>query len=412
MDCPGRAGARAPSLPSARLRLSVNDCTRRSPGEGVQIAWAVVGGHVRHISEFNRIPWGQRPEARCEACEQPLTFRLGPVRRHHFAHRGSSECVLTTGEGAAHYNTKRFLAAHLAGATRLYVVEPCDEGCGREDPREIAADWDEVAVERLVHPIRPDILLLRRGMPIAAVEVRFTHGVSDAKAEVLAALGIPWVEVEAGLEGRQDPPWSPALPLPFLQYGPREPWTCPRHEEEPVAAPPPPAGQWVRTAPPEPPLLTGLVEWRVRIVDVYPMTGPRTRRLFWMLLEARDGEVRDVLLTDDRKESVLHRERCAEDIEQAARKLHAKFQQMLRYWQRHHGAIYDSPMKWALAEDLFRNTRTEYYLPELYPPRYIRSAEGIWCMRPGVEFLRWEVSQASPPAPTPEELQEDLFGGA
>lgn len=364
---------------------------------------------MRHISEFGRIPWGQRPVARCEACDQPLVFRLGAVRRHHFAHHASSRCALTTGEGAAHYNTKRFLAASLGEATRLFVSEPCEAGCGRADPREIARGWDEVAVERLVHPVRPDIVLLRDGMPVAAVEVRFTHAVSESKAEALASLGIPWVEVGAGLESAQDPPWHPALPLPFLEYSPRTPWVCPRDEEEPPA---PPVRAWVpRSRTPEPRLLTELLEWRVRIVDVYPMTGPRTRRLFWMLLEARDGEVREVLLADDRKESVLHRERCTGDIERVARKLHGHFQQTLRYWQRHHGAIYDSPMNWVLPADLFRNTRTEYYLPELYPPRYARSPEGAWSLRPGHESLRWEVSQAPPPVPIPEELQEDLFGG-
>ncbi len=386
-------------------------CRPPQSTEDVQIAWAVIDGRVRHISEFDRIPWGKRPPAHCEACEHPLVFRLGAVRRHHFAHRGPSRCALTTGEGAAHYNTKRFLAARLDGAARLYVLEPCDEGCGKGDPREIAAGWNEVAVERLVHPVRPDIVLLRDGVPIAAVEVRFTHAVSEGKAEALASLGIPWVEVGAGLESWEGTPWSPALPLPFLEYSPRTTWVCPQHEEEPPAAAAPPIRAWVRPSPvPEPPLLSSLEEWRVRIVDVYPVTGTRTRRLFWMLLEARDGDASEVLLVDDRKESALERVRCAGNLERAARELHRRFQQTLRYWKLHHGAIYDSPMNWVAPADLFRNSRTEHYLPELYPPRYVRSPAGVWSPRPSHEALLWEVRPAAPPPPHPLELQEDLFG--
>jgi hypothetical protein len=335
---------------------------------------------------------------------------MGTIRQHHFAHRGSSQCALTTGEGAAHYNTKRFLAASLAGASRLYVVEPCDAGCGKDDPRELATGWDEVAVERLVHPVRPDILLLRAGVPLAAVEVHFTHAVSDAKAETLAKLGIPWVEVEAGLESWQDPTWSPALPIPYLRYSPHEPWTCPRDDAEEELSVAPALPTWARTPPAEPPLLSSIEEWRVRIVDVYPVTGPRTRRLFWMLLDEREGGVREVLLTDDRKQSVLRSARCPGDVEHAARELHEHFQQTLRYWRRHHGAIYDTPTNWVRPADLFRTSRTEYYLPELYPPRYVRSAEGAWSLRPGRESLRWEVGQTPPPTPCHAEVQEDLFG--
>ena len=75
---------------------------------------------------------------------------------------------------------------------------------------------------------RPDIALLDGGNVIAAIEVFVTHRVSEVKAEHLASLGIPWMEVRASetlYSG--ETPWDSNNPLPGIRLHPNPvDWKC------------------------------------------------------------------------------------------------------------------------------------------------------------------------------------------
>jgi hypothetical protein len=88
--------------------------------------------------------------------------------------------------------------------------------------------WGRVEVEMSVGRRRPDVVLYRGDVPVAAIEVRATHAVDVEKCVDLEHLGLPWLEVEANEElYTGEEPWSPAEPLVFFECSPTlPPWTC------------------------------------------------------------------------------------------------------------------------------------------------------------------------------------------
>jgi hypothetical protein len=114
-----------------------------------------------------------------------------------------------------------------------WLADPCDQR--RERPW--IDEWDGVALERRVGDEQgtriPDVVLLKSGRPIAAVEVFHSHSVDRAKAEVLAGLGIPWVEVRTrDMIHAGDAPWTVAEGLLVHRIGPASRWRCGHHEEQ------------------------------------------------------------------------------------------------------------------------------------------------------------------------------------
>ena len=69
-------------------------------------------------------------------------------------------------------------------------------------------DFDEVAVEQATaEGLRPDVLLLRRGLPALGIEVLVTHPVDAAKA---GKATFPWVELDAGKVLASPRSWKPS----------------------------------------------------------------------------------------------------------------------------------------------------------------------------------------------------------
>src|SRR5262245_27506266 len=92
----------------------------------VLIAWAIVGGKRRHISDCADLPLHTRPQAHCEVCEHKLTMKIGHKNAPHYAHQPDTVCVLTAPETALHYNSKSYLASQLEGQGRLFVIQKCE----------------------------------------------------------------------------------------------------------------------------------------------------------------------------------------------------------------------------------------------------------------------------------------------
>jgi hypothetical protein len=192
------------------------------------------------VSRFVGVPPGSRPDAFCPVCRASVVTKCGEVLRPHYAHRGeSSSCATSTPESALHQNAKVWIAQQLQSGGRLRVRRTCGglpqgrrtRACDAAETSDWIAGWDEAEMEFSLPSVRADILLLKQGVPIAAIEVHGTHLVDAAKVEALRALGIPWVEVEAA-DVFGDRPWTLADPLP-VRRSDREaplPWRCSFHE--------------------------------------------------------------------------------------------------------------------------------------------------------------------------------------
>ncbi|HET7824986.1 MAG TPA: competence protein CoiA family protein [Anaeromyxobacter sp.] len=136
----------------------------------------------------------------CLGCGEPVVARLGAVRARHFAHRPGSACPLTAPETALHLDAKERLLAlcrdAFAGARRVRVLARCPE-CRRPEPRDLAGLGDAAVAEGAVGPLRADVLVLARGAPALALEVRVTHALDAGKEAALAGAAIPFVEIDA-----------------------------------------------------------------------------------------------------------------------------------------------------------------------------------------------------------------------
>lgn len=200
----------------------------------VRLAWVIVDGVSRHVSDFADLEKADRPQAQCSNCESQLVLKLGDVRAHHAAHRSGVICATASSEGALHMNVKMYLWKVLQGASRILVTQPCSCVPGREcaaTRRQVwASDWSEVTVEHRLGQTRPDIVLQANGRAVAAIEVFASNRVSREKARLLAGLRIPWLEVRAqDIETTGESAWTPSEVLPADQLGPPNflgTWRC------------------------------------------------------------------------------------------------------------------------------------------------------------------------------------------
>jgi hypothetical protein len=141
-----------------------------------------------------------RAPFRCLGCGEELVPHLGRVRAPHFAHLPGSRCPLTAPETALHLDAKERLLAlcadAFAGVRRVVVIARCP-ACRRAQPIDLAARGDAAVDEAAVGALRADVLVTRGGRPALAIEVKVTHAVEPEKEAALAALDVPFVELDA-----------------------------------------------------------------------------------------------------------------------------------------------------------------------------------------------------------------------
>jgi hypothetical protein len=337
----------AASFTCVRRPAPLDNIARR---DGPRLAWVRVGSEIVHVSAFSSRRIAERPEARCPVCDEPVILRLGDLRAHHAAHTAGSGCVLAHGESALHLNVKYHVASELGwGSDRPLVVRlrcagrSFDESTGRRArceatlDRELCAGWDAARIEFPLGGARPDVVLLRDGKPVTAIEVRATHAIDAPAASALNALGVPWGELRASraltdsLAG-----WRLGDPLPVQRTSDTDEWRCPVHERRHRMA----ACR----------LSDGFRPWLARIVDVYRREGGHERDAFYMEAEIRSRRVIAVRLMHVADDDVIARVGA---VSRAAAKLHLH-RAFLRWVQRRRaaGCIVDSPSGWAPARRL------------------------------------------------------------
>jgi hypothetical protein len=174
----------------------------------VQLAWARDREGAK-VSAARLAPADRRRLApyTCLGCGEPLVPHLGAVRARHFAHLPGSRCPLTAPETALHLDAKERLLAlcadAFAGRRRVAILVRCP-GCRRPEPRDLARLGDAAEAEGAVGRLRADVLVRAGGRPALAVEVRVTHAVAAEKEALLAAGGVPFVEIDAGAEWERE----------------------------------------------------------------------------------------------------------------------------------------------------------------------------------------------------------------
>lgn len=210
------------------------------PGEdGLRPEAEAVVHRLTPVARFRELPPRQRPAAYCPSCLQRVVLKLGRVVRAHFAHRPRSVCGAARGEGALHLDAKLHLAAVLAETPGqpIRFRRRCagvdgerDTRCARSPVTELGIEWDSVAVEAGLGELRPDVTLLRGGVPVLGLEVRATHAVSPATADAYTRLGMTWLEVPAeGVLPGAGLAWTPDEALDVLADAELYPgrWRCP-----------------------------------------------------------------------------------------------------------------------------------------------------------------------------------------
>jgi hypothetical protein len=345
----------------------------------IKLAWALVDGRLAHISEFRDVPRGQRPTAVCEACGTELVMKLGNIRAHHYAHRPRSHCPLTNPETAHHYNTKQHLASKLRATDSLSVVIKCAfaarrNPCSRDLTYVAAEGWDTVHVEKFIDPVRPDIVLLSKGAPTFAIEVRATHPVSEAKAASLFGLGISWIEVVAGAPSDE---WEPESALRAERHSKDAPSFCSVHSDivnantqagDSVVPRQPIAKTSSRTTP-----AFFRHRWRFRVVDCYPARGPRVRTVFWVYCSRQAPDVYHLRLVEDDTTRVISSMRNVRDPETA---LSALNQGLVRHLRRSYERFH-SGLPW-LDSSVFPDNPVTVYDVDFMPVKYQPDTAGRW----------------------------------
>lgn len=131
----------------------------------------------------------------CPACGARVDLHAGEIKRRHFHHRKAA-CSLET---VTHLLAKKIIVRAVeewkAGGPPVVFRRRCAEpACERRTAMEIPKKVRRVAEEwRLPSGHTADVALLGPGdLPIAAIEVKVTHAVDDAKER---ELGLPWIEV-------------------------------------------------------------------------------------------------------------------------------------------------------------------------------------------------------------------------
>lgn len=361
--------------------------------------WVLVEGQLAHVSSFAQLAPRQRPSSACPVCRRSVILKLGARVAHHAAHRPGDACVVTAGESALHLNTKCHLAAALrdavaAGAATLSVEERCivgehlgfpDARCGNTQDREWATDWDEVAIEYRFGQRVPDIMLLKAGEPVGAIEVFATHRVDDEKAAALRELGVPWLEVKADEAlFAAETAWTCALPLRAEQEGPRRSWRCPPHEAERLAEIERRRHSTVTVA--------------ARIVDVYYPSGKRFRALWTVEERLTDGApVSARVLMNDQVQLELP-VATSDPTSPERRAVRKKFQRTFDAWSERcakSARFVDSPMKWTSAEHARQVAELAFDF-RYFPRRYVWApSRSDWWSPPELEHATWERQQGA-----------------
>jgi hypothetical protein len=209
----------------------MNGCTNPEP------RWVIVDDAIHHVSDFAHLAPRQRPAATCPICSNPAILKLGKKRTHHYCHEAGTHCPLSNRETELHTNTKFHLYRELKKGREVRIEIYCQDKCGTIKEPVWACDWTNVEVEYKIDAVRPDIVLLKNGVEIGAIEIFATHAVDAVKTEYLAQKKLPWLEIRATTDFYDgDNAWSIEKALPFHTLNPAIEFLCDKCQAKRVEA--------------------------------------------------------------------------------------------------------------------------------------------------------------------------------
>ena len=194
--CAGRAQPMKKLVPPTRHTTQPRHAQERGKAK---LEWATVDGVIFHAAQFVGVDPSDRPEGRCQCCDEAIVWKAGDVVLPHVAHRANSTCPSTNPETAEHMNAKAKIAHALTSQNDLTIAGACSSGHPVAMRWDVAS-WAYVQPEYRLGTRRPDVALLTDSRDgIAAIEVLHTHAVDKAKASDFAAAGLPWIEVHSSV---------------------------------------------------------------------------------------------------------------------------------------------------------------------------------------------------------------------
>jgi hypothetical protein len=149
-----------------------------------------------HISEVEQ---GLACSCVCVECGLPLVARKGPIRQHHFAHAGETNCNPSP-ENLTHRYAKELIGARLRAIEPAFEVRVAAAGVeawARQPALVFEAQKAEVESLAFMPDFKPDVLL-HKGACKLAVEVYFRHQVAVEKLERITRRYAHAVEVDLG----------------------------------------------------------------------------------------------------------------------------------------------------------------------------------------------------------------------
>ena len=323
------------------------------------LAWVIVDGVPRHVSEFADLSPRRRPRAHCPQCGRQLTLKLGSVRCHHAAHHPGQECAATRPETALHINTKLALASTLRAAAGpdsvLSILRRCAgaasdaDTCYKTLKREWLHGWNEVVVEQRVSDARrPDIVLRQSGRAIGAIEIVVTHAVSHEMARALDELGVPWIEVRADERFSPDHASVRDDGIEVAHASDEYDWRCDPHRERHAADL---LSLEARRFAEHEAARRASTLLAARVVDIYHAGGSRERFIYRVTELMTDGRPNAMRLGRGALEIVTVALSAGEESRRDAwPTIRTTFSADVSHLVRDERSFADSPMRWARGE--------------------------------------------------------------
>lgn len=174
----------------------------------IQLQYGIIDNTLISIEDIPREKYGLRCGCTCPGCGQPLSARLGEIKRKHFGHKSGSICNIEHAQQTAlHMLAKEIIAQERRFAFPSYTISLADINWDESFhaqynmPRSLeyrkayTANCTSVTLEKRVSNFVPDIIVEVQGRT-CLIEIAVTHFVDEAKQHKINEVGLPVVEVD------------------------------------------------------------------------------------------------------------------------------------------------------------------------------------------------------------------------
>jgi hypothetical protein len=362
------------------------------------LSWVLVNNELHNVKDYAHLAPKKRPLSYCPVCERQVTLKLGTIKVYHAAHKKDDVCPVTNPETALHLNAKLHVAEQLRQGKPIKVIYPCTGFDGKDcdsamnKSLDYLSGWDDVKVEYSIDQYRPDIVLLKNGESIGAVEVFVTHTIEPEKEKYLNELAIPWIEVDANyiLETETGNAWHIT---DFLQYRKINKtvynWLCLRC-------------QWKQDEANKPkPIITTTA---FRVIDIFSQNNNHTRLIYLAKKSVREG-ITIELRIEEARYGIQFFVQVSEDIEESRLKIKERFEERIRN-PFVTGAIVDASMNWykvsgkvmenQVNSESWRKSMLDASVHGIFPKKYYWVySENIWKPIQAFQHLDWNKNYQS-----------------